>query len=227
MFGQSENCLLLGLRLKNLQEKPGVVNQPFLWSPVLDPYVLEKGIFGKDDWKTVWLLSNVENNPGDHFSFGGCVRVLGDIGANIRSGFGKGFTNPADLRKIHQVPAPFLFFFVAKPRECTILRLKAKLTSEFLQFRPLDHWVNQSPFHESNFESPLEKQQIYPSGTFGVAQYFGEPQCCYQHSNQTLVKGALFSLWRTFRWLVGRQLSALLVSARSLGGHQLLYAPGF
>ena len=42
------------------------------------------------------------------------MRVLGDIGANIRSGFGKGFTNPADLRKIHQVPAPFLFFLCGK-----------------------------------------------------------------------------------------------------------------
>lgn len=95
-------------------------------------------------------------------------------------------------------------------------------TSEFLHF-----WEHPKSFHEFNFESSLGKQQIYSSGTFGVAQYFGEPQYCYQHSNQALVKGALFSLRRTFRWLVGRQLSALLVSARSLGGHQLLYAPGF
>lgn len=106
----------MGFRLKNLQEKPGVVNQPFLWSPVFDPYVLEKGIFGKDDWKTVWLLSNVENNPGDHFSVGSCGRVLGLYrGQILRSGFGKGFIKPADLRKHHQVPAPFLSFFVAKP----------------------------------------------------------------------------------------------------------------
>lgn len=91
-----------------------MVNQPFLWSTVFDPYVLEKGIFGKDDWKTVWPLSNVENNPGDHFSVGSCARVLGDIGANIRSGFGKGITNPADWRKNHQVPAPFLTFFGGK-----------------------------------------------------------------------------------------------------------------
>ena len=57
--------------------------------------------------------------------------MLGDIGANIRSGFGKGFT------------------------------------SEFLQFRPLDHWVNQSPSHESNLNPLLGNNKPTQVGHLG------------------------------------------------------------